>query len=289
VNGFTCAVKILDVSLSVKDTIDNFLREIRILEQLSHTNIVRYLGHDMASSKLRLFMEYYPYTLSKVIDKRKSYFPMKELVRMLLQIAQGLLHMHQQTPPIIYRDMKTSNVLVALGEQEDVKEAKLTDFDSSKIMNQGLAFTVIGTPQYTAPEVFSGKGYNTQADIWSYGLLIYECLTLKPPFMDIEPQRLLGSVKEGIKPTLPDDLKADKLRSPVLEVMNKCLVVDPNQRLTGVGLVEELEKIQDQLDNKISSPFMKGSSDSDSESTEEKKKKKKKKANLDGCTQKENY
>ena len=82
-------------------------------------------------------------------------------------MSKGLAYLHNQPKQIIHRDLKSGNVLVALDEQDNFKVVKITDFDISKVMSEGVsALTIAGTPCFTAPEVFnpSKVGYTVQVD-----------------------------------------------------------------------------------------------------------------------------
>ena len=84
-----------------------------------------------------------------------------------MQIALGLGHLHDKD--FIYRDLKLENVLM-----DEAGNVCLTDFGMAKIVKDGeMAQTFCGTPEYLAPEVLVGRGYNKSADWWSLGILTY--------------------------------------------------------------------------------------------------------------------
>jgi len=234
-NGFTCAVKILDVSTQIRETIDSFLNEIKLIESLDHKRIVKYLGHDVTMGKIRLFMAYYPWSLSSILKKRRGrLLPMKECVTIAYQISEGLLFLHSHNPPIIHRDLKPGNVLVALDALDQIKTCKITDFDVSRTLQDNEeAMTLAGTPQYCAPEVMCAEfqGYSGKADIWSFGQLIYEVLTLKPPYHGAEPRSVSRLVEKGVKPTIPDNLfGSDNSREPLIKLLVECTELKPENR-----------------------------------------------------------
>ncbi|KAL6079576.1 copper transport protein ctr1, variant 2 [Balamuthia mandrillaris] len=174
-NGFSCAVKIMDFGtmaqssnaaslfrrndhqrLHLKDKqkedeeeeeeeeeaehreeddeeISYIKREIDILESLHHDNIVTYLGHDVLKSqrKIHLFMEYVPLSMASIIkhqrDKVKKPFVPAIIRTYALEVAKGMHYLHSLRSPILHRDIKSSNVLVAFDEHGTPKKVKLCD------------------------------------------------------------------------------------------------------------------------------------------------------------------
>ena len=89
-------------------------------------------------------------------------------------MAIGYLH----DKGIMHRDLKSANIFL----YNDMK-AKLGDMNVSKVTNQkGLNYTQTGTPYYASPEVWKDEPYDIKSDVWSLGCVIYEMVTLKPPF-----------------------------------------------------------------------------------------------------------
>ena len=95
------------------------------------------------------------------------------------QILGGLHYLHTNNPPVIHRDLKCDNLFIDASEGI----VKIGDFGLSKELPTGLAESCLGTPAYTAPEVYSGK-YTTKADIWSFGLCVLEMVTGETPYAE---------------------------------------------------------------------------------------------------------
>ncbi|PRP79933.1 hypothetical protein PROFUN_05909 [Planoprotostelium fungivorum] len=238
--GFTCAVKILNLQDALPETQSAFLDEVLLIETLYHDNIVRYLGHDLKDNKVRLFMEYYPFSLHSVIQKRRGVpFPYKQITKCCLSVAKGLAYLHFGEKPIVHRDLKSGNVLVALDEQDCIKLVKITDFDTSRVITEeNNPSTVAGTPAFIAPEVYNkSKGYSVQSDIWSFGMLIVELLTLKTPYHHMNQIDIPDAIMRGIMPPVPTI--TDHSLEPIIQIMNRCLSMDPLQRPNSKQLVTE--------------------------------------------------
>lgn len=93
----------------------------------------------------------------------------------MLQVVKGLKALHDLN--IMHRDLKSANVFLY---QDGT--AKLGDLNVSKVLEKGLGYTQTGTPYYASPEVWKDKPYDVKSDIWSLGCVLYEMITLKPPF-----------------------------------------------------------------------------------------------------------
>lgn len=82
-------------------------------------------------------------------------------------------------------------------------QAKLGDMNVSKISEKGLCITQTGTPFYASPEVWKDLSYDCKSDIWSLGCVLYEMITLKPPFRSEDMEGLYKKVIRGIYPRIP--------------------------------------------------------------------------------------
>lgn len=116
-------------------------------------------------------------------------FPEKQAKFYAMQIALGLGHLHSKD--FIYRDLKLENVLM-----DDNGNVSLTDFGMAKIVRDGeTAKTFCGTPEYLAPEVLEGGGYDKTADWWSLGVLTYEMMHGLPPFYNKSQSLMFKLIK----------------------------------------------------------------------------------------------
>ena len=121
---------------------------------------------------------------------------------------------------IVHRDIKCANLFLTL---EGL--LKLGDLNVSKVAKQGLMLTQTGTPYYASPEVWNDKPYDNKSDIWSLGCVLYEMITLLPPFRASSMQALSGKVKRGVFQPIPSHFSED-----LRKVVSWCLQVDPRKR-----------------------------------------------------------
>jgi NIMA (never in mitosis gene a)-related kinase 1/4/5 len=112
-------------------------------------------------------------------------------------VVRGLKSLHDIK--IFHRDLKSANIFL----HKD-GTAKLGDMNVSKVAKKGLLYTQTGTPYYASPEVWRDQPYDHKSDIWSLGCVLYESVTLKPPFRAEDMQGLYKKVLRGIYPKIPN-------------------------------------------------------------------------------------
>jgi NIMA (never in mitosis gene a)-related kinase len=230
-----------------------FETEIEVYEALPpHPNIIRYLYHERKGNAIRLYMTRYAFTLGKLVNTRRiavennkgDRFSLQQLCKFLLEIATGLdlLKKHK----IIHRDLKTENIFVTLDSHSEVKRLTIGDFDSAKrVQTQNVnAKTTIGTPGYMAPEVITAANfgaYSFAADVWSFGMIMFELLTLRKPFEGIAaafvPAHILASGRPQLSKDLPDSYK------PFIRLYEKCTQMDPHFRPGIADIKDELSSL----------------------------------------------
>lgn len=147
-----------------------------------------------------------------------------------MQIALGLGHLHLKD--FIYRDLKLENVLM-----DDVGNVSLTDFGMAKIIRDDEETkTFCGTPEYIAPEVLAGEGYNKMVDWWSLGILTYEMMHGLPPFYNESQATMFKMIKEREVKFSEKVNTTPEAKDFLLKILNK----NPKERLGSKGDVEEI-------------------------------------------------
>ena len=264
VNGLQCAMKEFSFERQRldKEQSKKFFDEIKMVENLRHPNIVRYLGHEVQQNSARLFLTRYESTLRKEVQQRwadvesdiDDPFRPRDIAQVVLDLSRGLEYLHDHK--VIHRDIKSDNMFVNFDERGNIREVVIADFDTSKILLTDQTKTTIGTPCYMAPEVINAnflgyEGYTVKADIWSFGMIIYELLTLNLPYAGIRggDMKAAQDIREGNRPPLPSP-KSNLPREedqdsykPLIDLFFRCCLKDPEKRLDAGFLAEKAEKI----------------------------------------------
>ncbi|POM61383.1 TKL/DRK protein kinase, partial [Phytophthora palmivora] len=226
---------------TLKD-VDEFVDEIVWTASLSHLHIVSFIGVAWSSlDNVAMVMEYCPMGDLKrfLAESGRLLSWSRDKARMAVGIAQALRYIHERKPPIIHRDLKSTNILLT-----ETLETKISDFGVSRSRKHGFMTAGVGTPYWIAPEILEGKRYTEQADIYSFGVVLSELDTCKMPFSDVltaegkkpKPFQILHWVLEGrLTPAFSEDCPR-WIRS----VGTQCLQHDPGLRPTAAELTQVL-------------------------------------------------
>jgi len=215
--GELMAVKQVEMPTNAKEDprkqsmIDALSREIALLKDLQHPNIVQYLSSNKENDCFNIFLEYVPG--GSVAAMLNNYGPLPEpLVRNFVrQILQGLAYLHGKN--IIHRDIKGANVLV-----DNKGGIMISDFGISKKVEAGLLTTsaanhrpsLQGSVFWMAPEVVQQTSYTLKADIWSLGCLIVEMSTGSHPYPDCSQLQAIFKIgTSGSAPQIPQKSTPD--------------------------------------------------------------------------------
>lgn len=178
---------------------------------------------------------------------------LRQQVKILLDVAGGMHYLHSQQPKILHRDLKSSNVLLSRQIRRTEQEliAKVADFglsrtsnpdcsESSTVRPSDMKLTVgVGTWRWMAPEVFDldeNQSYDERADVYSFGMLMYEVLARKMPYIDQFPTeasdpRIGLHICLGLRPST-DVLHASSCPSALIDLMQKCWDTEVDARPT---------------------------------------------------------
>ena len=237
------ALKVLPESFATDpDRLARFTREAQTLAALNHPNIAHIHGLEESGGVRALVMELVEgEDLSAHIAR--GAMPLADALPIAKQIADALEAAHEQG--IIHRDLKPANIKVRADGTVKVLDfglAKAVDpagASSADVMNSPTMTAratqmgmIIGTAAYMAPEQARGKVVDRRADIWAFGVVLYEMLTGQRAFEGEDISITLASVlKEDVRwVALPDNLPA-----PALRLLRRCLEKDPRRRLSWIG------------------------------------------------------
>lgn len=201
------ALKLLHRHLRESAEIEaRFSSEARTFAKLRHPNIVAVYDVSAEDEAERyLVMELVRGVTLRQLLKDRGALPVELAAAMVLEIASALEHAHGEG--VIHRDIKPENVLIDTSQAEprsggDAEPArvKLTDFGIAKLLDaQGVTSTgqVLGSPAHMAPEQIEGRTVDRRADIFSLGVLFYECVVGRLPFDGRNPAQVLRNVLDG--------------------------------------------------------------------------------------------
>lgn len=203
--------------------LETIQREIRILKQLKHPNLVKFINVYKDGDQINLIFEYCSHgDLGNFVKKfPNSRVPEPQAQKLFQQIISGVRYMFNHN--IVHRDLKLANLLVA----EDYT-IKIADFGWSRYADNSVSImqTMCGTPSYTAPEVMEDK-YGPKCDIWSLGVMLYQLLTGELPFPSKSLVELLKQVKESHNLRFPEGVVSPQLET----LIRSMLVADPEKRI----------------------------------------------------------
>lgn len=221
--GAIVAVKI--IPLTDSDEIDSIQKEIAILRDCNHPNIVKYYGSCRAPDALWIAMEYCAGgSVSDVMHALGR--PLEEgmIAYICAEALKGLSYLHSTGR--VHRDIKCGNIL--LTEQGDVK---LADFGVAAQLTNTLSKrnTFIGTPHWMAPEVIQSSNYDGKVDVWALGITAIEMAETYPPRWRVNPNRVIFMV---VRDPAPHLCKREQWTLSFQDFISQCLKKDPKSRPT---------------------------------------------------------
>lgn len=203
-----------------------FKEEAGMLKGLQHPNIVRFYDSWESPSKGRkcivLVTELMTSGTLKTYLKRFKVMKIKVLRSWCRQILKGLHFLHTRAPPIIHRDLKCDNIFIT-GPTGSVK---IGDLGLATLKRSSFAKSVIGTPEFMAPEMYEEK-YDESVDVYAFGMCMLEMATSEYPYSECQnPAQIYRRVTSGVKPG-----SFDKVAIPeVKEIIEGCIRQNKDER-----------------------------------------------------------
>eukprot|EP00210_Caulerpa_lentillifera_P009072 g8657.t1 len=198
--------------------------EIQVLKRLQHKNIMTFHDSwlDTKTNTLNFITELFTDGSLKRFRAKHRHLRLQVLKKWAWQILQGLVYLHGHEPPIIHRDLKCDNIFIN-GVTGDIKVGDL----GLATLWKGLApLSVIGTPEFMAPELYN-ENYDEQVDVYAFGMLLVELVSMDYPYCECtNPASIYKKVSQGIHPASFQKITNQELK----EFIELCIAFDPEKR-----------------------------------------------------------
>ncbi|PNI61857.1 NEK1 isoform 4 [Pan troglodytes] len=216
-DGRQYVIKEINISRMSSKEREESRREVAVLANMKHPNIVQYRESFEENGSLYIVMDYCEGgDLFKRINAQKGVlFQEDQILDWFVQICLALKHVHDRK--ILHRDIKSQNIFLTKDGT-----VQLGDFGIARVLNSTveLARTCIGTPYYLSPEICENKPYNNKSDIWALGCVLYELCTLKHAFEAGSMKNLVLKIISGSFPPVSLHYSYD-LRSLVSQLFKR--------------------------------------------------------------------
>ncbi|KAL0024386.1 hypothetical protein WJX79_007764 [Trebouxia sp. C0005] len=225
-------------------------REVSIMAAIRHPNVVMFMG--LCLNPVCVVTEFCVRgSLSDVLEKAASdaafaqQLPWPKRLSMSLDAAKGMLQLHSHKPPILHRDLKSPNLLV-----DKHWRVKVTDFNLSSMLrldadSDGVDSSAANNPRWLAPEVISVQNFSKAADVYSFGIILWELMTWQVPWDDLNPFQIMMLLTQ--QHARPDILPVGSLpggtwpgmREYIL-LMQACWEEEPDKRPDFESIIADL-------------------------------------------------
>ena len=218
-HGMRVAVKMFFLNSYEEDEESEFIKEVRILQNIRHPSIILFIGAYLTKEGPCVVTELMNVDLFKYLKTQKE-IDISVKISWAKDITNGMVYLHSFVPPIVHRDLKSMNILL----DENLK-AKVADLGLARYCDRFMTNQLLGTPAWMAPEIFEGNEYTASADglyffsfglnnsiltpfflVYSFGIILWEIFSGEEPFKQITFSVEIGKqVCKGLRPTIPED------------------------------------------------------------------------------------
>ncbi|XP_019243225.1 PREDICTED: serine/threonine-protein kinase STY46-like isoform X2 [Nicotiana attenuata] len=226
------AIKVLKAECLNELVQKDFAQEVYILRKVRHKNVVQFIGACTKPPLLCIMTEFMSGgSLYDFLHKTKGFFKLPSVLKVAIDVSKGMSYLHQNN--IIHRDLKTANLLM-----DENQLVKVADFGVARVQVQsGVMTAETGTYRWMAPEVIGHRPYDRKADVFSFGIVLWELLTGKLPYEYLTPlQAAVAVVQKGLRPTLPTHT-----HPMLVELLERCWQQDPCLRPEFSEILEILQ------------------------------------------------
>merc|ERR1719491_2156580 len=227
------AIKIVTKAKLSKEDEVALKDEIDVLKDMEHKHIIRL--YDVFEEPQHYFMVTEKMMGGELFDRivQKSYYNEKEARDTCEIIFSAIHYCHQKK--VAHRDLKPENLL--LTSENDDSDIKIADFGFAKRVIQPKSLTTqCGTPGYVASEILEGKPYDTKADMWSIGVIVYILLGGYPPFIESNQRTLFRKIRKG-QYEFHEEYWG-KVSDDAKDLIRNLLTVDPDERYDSTKALE---------------------------------------------------
>jgi len=220
------AIKAIRRNKLNKKLASHLQKEIVILQDISHVNVVRLIETHESTRHIYLVMEYCKGgDLHKYLGKHIP-LEMPVVQRLMTHLARGMYYLW--SCDLIHRDLKPQNLLLD-GNILETATLKIADFGfATQLTTASMAQTMCGSPLYMAPEILDGQKYDSKADLWSAGTILYEMVVGTPPFRGGSPKELLRNILRSTFSFPSDIIQAS---DECVNLLRGLLKANPKQRI----------------------------------------------------------
>jgi serine/threonine protein kinase len=225
--------KLVNQNLSQKE-LEEFHAEVNVMKKLHHPNVLLLMGVCSQPPNLCMICELMTGSLWDLLHRRKEVrLDWKLVMRFITDTARGMNYLHLFKPPVLHRDLKTPNLLV----DKDFN-VKIADFGLARLKAHVLTGN-LGTCQYMAPEVLRNESYTESADVYSFGIIVWEIVARAPPFHGMQTMQIAYSVNQGMRPPIPSHCPL-----PLRDLMQRCWNQDPRLRPSFTAILNQIKGIK---------------------------------------------
>ncbi|XP_034939008.1 serine/threonine-protein kinase ULK3 [Chelonus insularis] len=222
------AIKCVESSTLSKSAIDNLLTEINLLKILKHEHIVEMKDFFWENGRIFIVMEYCDGGDLSVFIKKKKKLPECTCRKFLQQLALALRYLRCHN--VCHMDLKPQNLLLV---RKPTLKLKVGDFGFAQYLsNSERKFTIRGSPLYMAPEILHSNEYDASVDLWSVGVIMYECLFGRTPYSSNSIDELVEKIKTCQPIEIPKDAH---ISTECKDLLLSLLKHDPSQRISFEG------------------------------------------------------
>ncbi|XP_074376414.1 putative serine/threonine-protein kinase SIS8 isoform X1 [Apium graveolens] len=236
-HGTEVAVKRFLDQVITSESLKEFKSEVLIMKRARHPNVVLFMGAVTHAPNLSIVTEFLPRgSLYRLIHKSNNQLDVRRRMRMALDAARGMNYLHNCTPVVVHRDLKSPNLLV-----DKNWVVKVCDFGLSRMKyNTFLSSrSTAGTAEWMAPEVLRNEPSDEKSDVFSYGVILWELCTMRQPWGGLNPMQVVGAVGyQHHRLDIPEDI------DPIIaDIISKCWQTDPRLRPSFTEIMAALKPI----------------------------------------------